>query len=408
MNEPGKNKAPLALVFVLLAIVAAGLFAVIRNGPCPLAPGGVQADQPAQSQASSPQASRKSVEKLIDDQKFEAAAAECARIREDARARGDVPLWTWALIRESQLRTALHGYETAVRFLKDQPWPDSPVARDMLELFYANSLVVYYHAYSWEINQREMVEAAGPVDLKSWTRDQIVDEAWQSLLRVWKDRDRLADHSVAEFPDFWSEGDYPPGVRDTLRDAVVYVMAALRANHAFWTPRQSNETWLVDLPTLLAKAGRTTPAVALRILASPTAHPVEQVAALLGEHEAWSRRAKRPAAALEARFELVQALYDAFSGDADRSALRKHLAAFLAANRKNAWWAVGQALLAGYTRGESAPDALVRARRIALDGVERFPDSPGGRRCAHIVRSIESPDYSITSMRSTLPASVPA
>ena len=50
----------------------------------------------------------------------------------------------------------------------------------MLDLFYAQSLVTYYQAYSWEIDHRERVEATGPIDLKSWTRDQIFDEAWTS------------------------------------------------------------------------------------------------------------------------------------------------------------------------------------------------------------------------------------
>ena len=403
---------------MLAAVLAIGLFAVIRDNRCPLAPGPANAGlveggrissllyaEPVPENPDRPggQAAREAVEKLITEQKFEAAAAECARLREDARKSGDARLWTWTLIRESQLRTSLHGYETAVRFFKDEAWPDSPLERDMLDLFYANSLVTYYHAYSWDISRRERVEAKGPIDLKSWTRDRIFDEAWQALVRVWQDRDRLAGRTAGEFPDFWSPGDYPAGVRDTLRDAVVYLMADLRADTSFWTPRQSNETWLLDLPGLLSKAGKTSAADAARILESPAGHPVEKIAALLGEHESWSRRAGRPAAALEARFELVRALYSSFDGEDDRAAIRKHLAAFLGANRKNAWWAMGQALLAEYTQGESVPDALVRARKIALEGVERFPNSPGGQHCRHIVRSIEAPEYSIEAMRLDAP-----
>ena len=348
-------------------------------------------------------AAREAVEKLIAEQKFEAAAAECARIREDARKSGDTTLWTWSLIREGQLRTSLHGYETAVRFFKDEAWPDSPIERDMLDLFFANSLVTYYHAYSWDINQRERVESAGPIDLKSWTRDQIFDEAWKSLLRVWQDRDRLAVRKSAEFPDFWSPSDYPAGVRDTLRDAVIYLMARLLSDTTFWTPRQSNETWLLDLPKLLSKAGKTSAAETSETLGSATAHPAEKFAALLGEHESWSRRAGRTAAALEARFALVEALYHAFESDDNSDLIRKHLAAFLASNRKDPWWATGQALLAEYTRRESLPDALVRARKIALEGAERFPKSPGGQHCLAIVKTIEAPDYSVEAMRLDAP-----
>ena len=198
-------------IAVLAAVLAVGLFASLSNRPCPLSAGRVapaaltttpgslvteaqsapalltplsaSSDAPPAddagdaSMAADPQArgkaARQAVEKLVAEQKFEAAAEEAARVREEAKKAGDNSLWTWALIKEGQLRTALHGYETAVRFFKEQPWPDSPLERDMLDLFYAQSLVTYYHAYSWDINRRERVEAKGPIDLKSWTRDQI-------------------------------------------------------------------------------------------------------------------------------------------------------------------------------------------------------------------------------------------
>ncbi len=286
-----KSKPPIAVLAVLLAVLGAGLYAVVADNSCPLAAGPANAGPAAlaspipeenlaimtAASQTSAKAAREAVEKLVSEQKFEAAATECARIREEARKSRNVPLWTWALIKEGQLRSALHGYETAVRFFKEQPWPDSLVERDMLDLFYAHSLVTYYRAYSWEINSREKVEAKGPIDLKSWTRDQIFDEAWQSLLRVWKDRDRLADHKAVQYPDFWSPGDYPAGVRDSLRDGVVYLLARLLGDTSFWTPRQSNETWLLDLANILASAGKNSAADASAILADPTRHPVERI-----------------------------------------------------------------------------------------------------------------------------------
>ena len=75
--------------------------------------------------------------------------------------------WTRALVRETQLRMGLHGYETAVRFLRDEPWPKGLLSRTALELYYAQALVTYFHAYSWEIQKRERVETSGAVDLKA-------------------------------------------------------------------------------------------------------------------------------------------------------------------------------------------------------------------------------------------------
>ncbi len=400
--RPRRRTPVIAALAIVAAVLVAGLYAVIADRPCTLA---AERVSPAPFDQARGKAARQAVEKLVAEQKFEAAAEEAARIREEAKKAGDNSLWTWALIKEGQLRTALHGYETAVRFFKEQPWPDSPLERDMLDLFYAQSLVTYYHAYSWDVNRRERVEAKGPIDLKSWTRDQIFDEAWRAALRVWKDRERLAGHKAAEFPDFWTAGDYPAGVRDTLRDGVVYLMARLLADTSFWTPRQSNETWLLPLDKLLAQAGKagSGDTAAERILESAASHPIEKVCALLGEHESFSRRAARPEAALEARFELVRALYAAFNSDESHATIRAHLAELLPSNRKHAWWAVGQALLAEYTREEDVPDALVRARKLAAEGVERFPLSPGGKHCLHILKSIEAPEYSVEAMRVDAP-----
>src|SRR5688572_13355035 len=91
------------------------------------------------------------VDRLVAEQKYEAASALVGRIREEARARKDEDAWTRALIREVQLRTALHGYETAVRFLREEPWPEGALARATLDLFYGQTLIHYLQGYSWEI-----------------------------------------------------------------------------------------------------------------------------------------------------------------------------------------------------------------------------------------------------------------
>src|SRR5258706_2258078 len=115
----------------------------------------------------------KEVDRLVSEQKFEEASKKTAELREAARKAGDDAEVTRALIREVQLRIGLHGYETAVRFLKDEPWPKSPLARAALNLFYGRSLVTYAQAYGWEIGLRGKAASKCGVDLKSWSLDQI-------------------------------------------------------------------------------------------------------------------------------------------------------------------------------------------------------------------------------------------
>jgi uncharacterized protein YfaS (alpha-2-macroglobulin family) len=387
-----RSRALPGFIVLSLIVVCLGLGAVLRARPQPasVALGRAQAGD---------EMNRKLLDRLIGEQKFEAAAKEAGRIRQAAIRANNEAVWAWTLIKEVQLRTSLHGYETSVRFLKEQPWPAAPVQRNMLALFYAQSLITYYEVYSWEIDQRERVESSGPVDLKSWTKDQIFQEAWTTLIRVWKDRERLQEHRPEEFPDFWSPGDYPAGIRDTLRDAVVYLTARVLADTSFWTPRQNNEIFLLDLDKLLSGADRKARPDA-SILESSGTHPLEKLAALLGEHESWCGRAGRPEAAMEARLVLVTDLYGAFSQEDDRALIRSRLANYLSEGRRYPWWAMGQAMLAEFTQQENAPDSWIRARKIALDGVERFPGSPGGLRCLHVVKSIEAPDLSVEIMAS--------
>ncbi len=79
------------------------------------------------------------VDRLVKDQKYEAAAKVVDRLLDGAKQRRDEAEWTKALVRGVQLRIGLHGYETAVRFLKEQPWPSGLLSQTTLDLFYAQA-----------------------------------------------------------------------------------------------------------------------------------------------------------------------------------------------------------------------------------------------------------------------------
>ena len=153
----------------------------------------------------------KEVDRLVSEQKFEEASRAIDALLQSAKARKDSAEWTKALIRSVQVRTGLHGYETAVRFLKDEPWPPDLLSRAALELFYAQSLVNYTRMYSWEVSQRERVEAKGTVDLKAWTREQIYDEAVRAYVALWKEREALGRENVKALAEFMEPNDYPAG-----------------------------------------------------------------------------------------------------------------------------------------------------------------------------------------------------
>src|SRR5260221_5947687 len=190
-------------------------------------------------------------DRLVGEQKYEAAAAVVAQIRARAQAGGDEDQWTRALVREAQLRSAPHGYETVVRFLRETPWPPGPAGHAVLDLFYGQTLVHYLQAYSYEIRQRERVESKDPLDLKKWTADEIGAEAMRAYARVWAQRDRIGADPTDRLGDYLQRGNYPPRVRGTVRDTVSYLIVELMADTALWSPAQ-HELYRLDGTSLLA------------------------------------------------------------------------------------------------------------------------------------------------------------
>ncbi len=337
-----------------------------------------------------------SYEKLVKEQKYEAAASLVEKMLEKAREAKDGTEWTRCLIRYTQVRMALHGYETSVRFLKDQPWPEDLTGSSILNLYYANALVNYARGYSWEINSREKIDTKGAVDLKAWTRDQIYEEAQKAFEAVWEVRDRL-EKPVAEWKEFLIPNTYPKEIRPTLRDAVSYMRVDMLADTNGWQPDQLNEIFRLNLGSLMAGGpGEIS-------LVDPARHPLEKIAFILADLENRHAQKKEAEAALEARLERCRQLHRHFKEAEDRKLIQDDLEKRLAGFEAFPWWAEGMAQLAEFVRSGSDPDSLVRARQTAIRGRSAFPDSPGGKHCLAIEKQIEAPDYALGGMQNDNP-----
>ena len=336
------------------------------------------------------------VDRLVSEQKFEAASAAATAIRESAQAAGDSDRWTRALVEETKLRMALHGYETAVRFLKDQPWPEDDVSQAVLELYYANALATYARVYSWEIRQRERVESAKELDLKVWDLEQTVEESDRAFRNVWEHRAEWGSAPLGELARYISQNNYPPRIRGTLRDAVTYLWVELLADTSMWSPAESNEVFRLDESALITSDRKLYDFD----LADPDVHPLLKICALLDDLTRWHAAEHRQEAALEGTLERIRRLHAAFDSTDDKVAIRRYLEDALQDHfgPDYPWWSMGQAVVAEFYRTESDPDALVNARKAALAGRDRHPSSVGGQRCNHIVASIEQPEYTIAAM----------
>lgn len=356
------------------------------------------------------------VDRLLSEQKLAEAAKLLEHLEAAARERSDDLGLARVLVRQTQVGLALGGYETAVEALRARAWPEAPLARATVELYDAHALLGYLDAYDWEIRRREKVVSGEALDLKLWTADQIVAEADRAFARVWAQRTALGELA----PDALAElhpNDYPEGIRPTLRDAVAYLWAERLADSAHWSPRESADLWKLDLDALAE--GRTVEPTPER-LSDPDLHPLEKLAAILGDLERWHRGRGERGATLEAKLERISSLHDAFTAEEDRGALAAALEQSLGEFRSDPWWSMAMARLAGMIQQGGSTGLAIRqrsvslacgpdpdlcstapavvARALALAGEKAYPRSPGAEACRVVRDEIEAPSYELQAM----------
>jgi alpha-2-macroglobulin len=345
------------------------------------------------------------VERLASAGRPRAALGIVEAIGEQA---GDEATRIRALVRATELRVALHEPEGAVEAIRGSARPVEPVHRVAFALLYADALVAYHGAHIGHVAQRPRIESTVELPVGRWPLETIRAEADRAFREVWRERGVWEDEpsSVLAGPlGLIEPGDHPPGIRDTLRDTVVYLWADLLADTSFWTPEEANGVHPLDVGRLARHSrGETDPR---RAADEADAHPLARMVELLAGHEAWHRRRGEPdsaAAAFEAALVRLDRLRPAFTAPEERETIRAELERRLdALGRERAWWARGTAELADWTHQRGRPGDAAAARDLARDCAEAHPESVGGRRCAAIVDYLEAPDYDLRSMASDGP-----
>lgn len=389
MNNALRRHLRLILIVFALTGLIGGTAAIAGLDPSPGSP-----PQPKTAPEEVP-LDWKTVDRLISEQKFQAALDVVLQLRNEAQGKADAPEWTRALVEEAKIRVALHGYETAVKTLLESPWPSDPTSRAILDLYTAQAMVVYAQQYSWEIRERERVISDDEVDLKRWTHDQILTAAHRAYGRLWTQRDDWGNGSLGDFSSYLYQNNYPPRIRGTLRDAISYLWSDLLEDSSLWRPEQASEIYRLDLEAL----AEGNLALSAEQLSDTTIPPLERLASILGDLEHWHLINGRTEAGLEARLSRIRRLHSAVSDSEDKIELRLGLQTTLQTiDTRLEWWAMGQATVAAFQQQEDAPNALINARETALKGLESHESGVAAQACRHIVAQIEAPGYSVAAM----------
>ena len=272
--------------------------------------------------------------------------------------------------------------------------------RDVLEAIQANWTWGYFQMNRWRFQQRTAggADATDLARISEWDLPTIVGEIRKRFAAAIDGDDTLKRLPVGEWSAILTKGTMPDAYRPTVWDVVVHDAIAF------------------------ASSGE-------RGLAAPEdAFELEATSPVLGtvaDFRAWNPDEQKSITDTDSPIlhaaRLHRALLDFHAADADRTAV-------LAADLDRILWAAGLAVDAGdvtvadrkadalesflsqagdheiaaqarYSLAEIARehDDLVEARVIAAKGVERHPDSLGGKLCKNLITEIESRELALAT-----------
>ncbi|HOH76862.1 MAG TPA: alpha-2-macroglobulin family protein [Myxococcota bacterium] len=328
----------------------------------------------------------KEIDKLVEEQKFQAALDRIAELERNAAQSGDAVEQVRILVRKVSYETAWNRWQDALNHLlaSESSWPTDIVSQTTLGLYLASTIQGYRAFYGWEIARRPERSDPDLTDVKTWSTRQLNDRAVATLFRLWAWRDTLKGIPASIASEFLENDTFPEGIRGTMADAVAYGLASALADSATWPVRFSGELWKLKPENLTADAARSS----LTTIPEDR-HPLLVMSDILRDLEAMKAEAGNRPAALEARLELIR-LVDGHSGAGKgwHRALTTHLETRLKSENGHDWWAEGMALLAEMTMGLDDRDSFVKALEITRLCRDGRPESNGAARCEDVAGRI--------------------
>ncbi len=285
-----------------------------------------------------------------------------------------------ALVRRLALRLSLGALETGASELRAEPLPEAVVPRAIVQVFTALALERY--STGWDVGAREKVATSAALTLKQLTRGQLEAEVEQRWSDLWARRSALGATSLASLREYLTPNDFPPGVRDTLRDFVALHLARWLAAEDHWSAQERNERYRVSRDALLGTG----------LTVTGSSHPLLRAVAVLDELETWHQRQGQREGALFARVERLQRLSNVLTDDVAKARLRGALQSRLTADAALPLSAWGRVIAARWLRDAGQ---LVQARDVASVGASAFPDSVGGQDCRALVAELEAPEFNL-------------
>ena len=251
----------------------------------------------------------------------------------------------------------------------------------------------YFQQNRWRFVQRTQTGSSPGEDIQTWDLPRIFAEIDKTFQKALANAQELKATPIAQYDILFDKGTIADKYRPTLFDFLAFDAISFysSAEQAGAAPQDSfelradspvfdsidkflNWTWVNTDP-----ANRTIKGLSL-------------FRKLLEFH----KDDKDNSALLDADLHRLRFGWNKAVGETKNARYKAALEAFAKANVKHELYAMAQFQLASVIQGEGD---LVKARAVAMAGMEAFPESPGGKLCYNLIQDIESKSSQLNTER---------
>jgi uncharacterized protein YfaS (alpha-2-macroglobulin family) len=251
----------------------------------------------------------------------------------------------------------------------------------------------YFQQNRWRFVQRTQTGEAPGDDIQTWDLPRIFAEIDKTFEKALANEKELRATPINHYDILLEKGTIPDKFRPTLFDFLAFEAISFYASaeQAGAKPQDSFDL-LADSPIFdsvdkfLAWEPKTTD------VQNRTVKGIKLFQKLLAFH----KDDKDNSALLDADLHRLRFGHNKAVGTNKNDRYKAALEAFAKTNSKHELYAMAQYQLASVVQGEGD---LVKAREIALAGMNAFPDSPGGKMCFNVVQDIESKSSNLNTER---------
>ncbi|MFO0871977.1 MAG: alpha-2-macroglobulin family protein [Pirellulales bacterium] len=271
------------------------------------------------------------------------------------------------------------------RLMADSPAEIQPLLHALQALWFWH----YFQENQWRFLDRTRTAEPPGEDFTTWDLPRLFAEIDRHFQAALADEARLQSIPVGDYAELLAPGTVPDPYRPTLYDFLA--QQAL----SFYASGEQAGAQPADLFVLEAESPALSSCddfLAWNIMAPTPASPVVRGLQLYQRLLKFHRQDRDPSALADADLARLNFAWNEAVGEEKESRYRAALRRFveqwsdheISALARHQWanqlWQAGEA---------------AEARRVALPGRDAFPQSPGGKLCGNLIRSIEAPEAQI-------------